>query len=225
MSSNKNLRMDLDLRKKKLEELFREFLILIGEDPDREGLKETPERVARMWIEELVSGYYRDPSEYLRTFSYEDKDNDLERVQKIDDTIIVSGIPIRSLCEHHLLPIIGVASIAYIPGEKILGFSKFARIAELFARRLQIQERLTNQIADFVYEYIKARGVIVVVRGIHLCALHRGVKEPLITVTRAVRGVFKEDDEMRSEVMNIMLREIYTPHDIDIILSAIEKRS
>ena len=194
-------------RLKRLEELVREFLTLIGENPDREGLKETPKRVARMWLDELLYGYRRDPDEYLKTFSNEEENE--EHMQRINDTIIVSGISVRSICEHHLLPIIGQASIAYIPSENLLGFSKFARIVDLFSRRLQIQERLTNQIADFVYENLRARGVIVVIRGFHLCAFHRGVREPLITVTKAVRGVFAEKEDLRKEVMEIMLRELY----------------
>ncbi|MEZ0290484.1 MAG: GTP cyclohydrolase I FolE [Sulfolobales archaeon] len=223
MSGKNALEIDLESRKRRLEELVREFLILIGEDPDREGLRDTPKRVAKMWFDELVYGYYRDPMEYIKTFSYEESDyNDSERIQRVDETIIVSGIPVRSVCEHHLLPIVGVASIAYIPAEKVLGFSKFARITEFFARRLQIQERLTNQLADFIYENLRARGVIVLIRGLHLCALHRGVKEPLVTVTRAIRGVFAEDKDMRNEILNIMLREIYTPKEIDIIVSSIK---
>jgi GTP cyclohydrolase I len=114
------------------------------------------------------------------------------------------------MCEHHLLPIIGQASIAYIPSDRVLGFSKFARIVDVFSRRLQIQERLTNQIADFIYENLRARGVIVLIRGIHLCAFHRGVKEPLITLSRAVRGVFVENDSLRREIMNFMIRELYS---------------
>jgi len=195
-------------RLSRLEELVKEFLLLIGEDPEREGLRETPKRVARMWIEELAYGYDKDPEELLKTFSSEE--NNEENIQKISDAIIISGIPVRSMCEHHLLPILGQASIAYIPSDRILGFSKFARIVDVFSRRLQIQERLTNQIADFIYETLRARGVIVLIRGIHLCALHRGVKEPLITLSRAVRGVFVENDSLRREVMSFMIRELYS---------------
>jgi len=195
-------------RIKRLEELVREFLVLIGEDPEREGLKETPGRVARMWLEELAYGYDKDPEDLLKTFSNED--NNEENIQKISDAIVISGIPVRSMCEHHLLPILGQASIAYIPSDRVLGFSKFARIVDVFSRRLQIQERLTNQIADFIYENLRARGVIVLIRGIHLCALHRGVKEPLITLSRAVRGVFVENDSLRREVMSFMIRELYS---------------
>ncbi len=200
--------MSRSYRIKRLEELVREFLVLIGEDPEREGLKETPGRVARMWLEELAYGYDKDPEDLLKTFSNED--NNEENIQKISDAIVISGIPVRSMCEHHLLPILGQASIAYIPSDRVLGFSKFARIVDVFSRRLQIQERLTNQIADFIYENLRARGVIVLIRGIHLCALHRGVKEPLITLSRAVRGVFVENDSLRREVMSFMIRELYS---------------
>ncbi|MGC9009216.1 MAG: GTP cyclohydrolase I [Sulfolobales archaeon] len=200
--------MSRSYRIKRLEELVREFLVLIGEDPEREGLKETPGRVARMWLEELAYGYDKDPEDLLKTFSNED--NNEENIQKISDAIVISGIPVRSMCEHHLLPIIGQASIAYIPSDRVLGFSKFARIVDVFSRRLQIQERLTNQIADFIYENLRARGVIVLIRGIHLCAFHRGVKEPLITLSRAVRGVFVENDSLRREIMNFMIRELYS---------------
>ncbi len=194
-------------RLNRLEEIVKEFLVLIGENPDREGLRDTPKRVAKMWLEELVYGYYRDPEESLKTFSNEDDYE--EGLQRINEALIVSGIPVRSMCEHHLLPILGKASIAYIPSDKILGFSKFARIVDVFARRLQIQERLTNQVADFIYENLRAKGVIVLIRGIHLCALHRGVKEPLITLSKAVRGVFLENDSLRREVMSFMIRELY----------------
>ena len=200
--------MSRSYRIKRLEELVREFLVLIGEDPEREGLKETPGRVARLWLEDLAYGYDKDPEDLLKTFSNED--NNEENIQKISDAIVISGIPVRSMCEHHLLPILGQASIAYIPSDRVLGFSKFARIVDVFSRRLQIQERLTNQIADFIYENLRARGVIVLIRGIHLCALHRGVKEPLITLSRAVRGVFVENDSLRREVMNFMIRELYS---------------
>lgn len=186
-----------------LTEIIKRFLKIIGEDPEREGLRETPERVARMWLEELARGYSINPHEYVKTFNYEG-DNGEEAFEMWNNIIIVYDIPVRSMCEHHLLPIVGTAAIAYIPGNKVLGFSKFARIVDAFSRRLQVQERLTNQIADFIAEYLEARGVMVVIEAIHLCALHRGVKEPMKMITRAMKGVFEKDPELRREVVEIM---------------------
>ncbi|MEM4970879.1 MAG: GTP cyclohydrolase I FolE [Sulfolobales archaeon] len=188
---------------KELSAIIRRFLELIGEDPEREGLRDTPARVARMWLDELARGYSVSPEEYVKTFNYEG-DNGEESLEIWNNVVIVYDIPVRSMCEHHLLPIIGTASIAYIPGNKVLGFSKFARIVDAFSRRLQVQERLTNQIADFIASYLDAKGVMVIIEALHLCALHRGVKEPLKMVTRAARGVFEKDPELRREVIEII---------------------
>ncbi len=184
-------------------EIIKRFLKIIGEDPGREGLRETPERVARMWLEELARGYLINPHDYVKTFNYEE-DNGEETFEMWNNIVIVYDIPVRSMCEHHLLPIIGTAAIAYIPGNKVLGFSKFARIVDAFSRRLQVQERLTNQIAEFIAEYLEARGVMVVIEAIHLCALHRGVKEPLKMITRAMKGVFEKDPELRREAVEMI---------------------
>lgn len=184
--------------------ILRRFLEIIGEDPGREGLRETPRRVARMWLEELASGYRVSPEDFVKTFNLE-ADNGEEDIYSVwNNIVIVYDIPVRSMCEHHLLPIMGTAAIAYIPGNKILGFSKFARIVDAFSRRLQVQERLTNQIADFMMSYLEAKGAVVVVEAIHLCALHRGIKEPLKMITRAVRGVFEQDQGLRREVIDLM---------------------
>ena len=188
---------------KELTEIIRKLLEIIGEDPEREGLRETPERVARMWLDELARGYLINPDEHVKIFNYE-SDNGEETVEMWNNIVIVYDIPVRSMCEHHLLPIVGTAAIAYIPSNKVLGFSKFARIVDVFSRRLQVQERLTNQIADFISSYLEAKGVMVVIEAMHLCALHRGVREPIKMVTRAVRGAFEEDPDLRREVIEII---------------------
>ncbi len=183
-------------KKKRLEELVREFLELIGENPDRDGLKDTPSRVARMWLEELSSGYREDPSTYVKKFQVN------EGHVSYGDLVIVKDIPVRSICEHHLLPFYGYAHIAYIPREEVLGFSKFARIINVFAKRLQIQERLTQQVADFLMQYLKPKGLLLVIEAVHTCALVRGVEEPMNMVTIAARGVFEENDLMRMEALS-----------------------
>jgi GTP cyclohydrolase I len=190
-----------------LTNLVRRFLEIIGEDPERDGLKDTPARVARMWLDELARGYSISPEEYVRTFNYEG-DNGDDSLEIWNNIVIVYDIPVRSMCEHHLLPIIGTASIAYIPGNKILGFSKFARIVDAFSRRLQVQERLTNQIADFISNYLDTTGVMVIIEALHLCALHRGVREPLKMITRAARGIFEKDPDLRREVIEIISSRI-----------------
>ncbi|MDT7887863.1 MAG: GTP cyclohydrolase I FolE [Desulfurococcales archaeon] len=190
-----------------LTNIVRRFLEIIGEDPERDGLKNTPARVARMWLDELARGYSISPEEYVRTFNYEG-DNGDDSLEIWNNIVIVYDIPVRSMCEHHLLPIIGTASIAYIPGNKILGFSKFARIVDAFSRRLQVQERLTNQIADFISNYLDTTGVMVIIEALHLCALHRGVREPLKMITRAARGIFGKDPDLRREVIEIISSRI-----------------
>jgi GTP cyclohydrolase I len=190
-----------------LTNIVRRFLEIIGEDPERDGLKDTPARVARMWLDELARGYSISPEEYVRTFNYEG-DNGDDSLEIWNNIVIVYDIPVRSMCEHHLLPIIGTASIAYIPGNKILGFSKFARIVDAFSRRLQVQERLTNQIADFISNYLDTTGVMVIIEALHLCALHRGVREPLKMITRAARGIFEKDPDLRREVIEIISSRI-----------------
>ena len=186
-------------RVRRLEELVREFLLLIDEDPNREGLKETPARVAKMWLEELSAGYREDPTMHLKTFTTSDAGVE-------NGVVVVRDIPVRSICEHHLLPFFGYAHIAYVPNGAILGFSKFARIVDAFARRLQVQERLTRQVADFLYEKLKPKGLIVLVDAIHTCALVRGVEEPMYLTTMEVRGIFKEDKSLRGEALALLLQ-------------------
>ena len=170
--------------KKRIEAAVREILAAVGEDPDREGLVETPARVARMY-EEIFSGLEDDPKRHVKLFNEE----------KNEEMVIVRDIPMYSMCEHHLLPFIGRAHIAYIPRDgKVIGLSKLARIVDSFARRPQLQERLTSQIADFLDEQLDPLGVAVVIEAEHLCMTMRGVQKPgTKTVTTIVRGAFAED--------------------------------
>ncbi|MGD0621746.1 MAG: GTP cyclohydrolase I FolE [Thermacetogeniaceae bacterium] len=167
----------------------------IGEDPDREGLKNTPERVARMY-EEIFCGLMYDPKEELNvTFT-----------ENHDEMVLVKDIPLYSTCEHHLLPFYGVAHVAYIPRQgKITGLSKLARVVEGFAKRPQLQERMTSQIADTIMEALNPLGVIVVVEAEHMCITMRGVKKPgSKTLTSAVRGVFKSNEATRAEAFSLI---------------------
>ena len=168
----------------------------IGEDPDREGLKKTPSRVANLY-EEVCAGMWQSPAELFATTFDEDH----------QEMVIVRDIPLYSLCEHHMLPFFGVAHVAYIPGQdgKICGLSKLARVVDLFAKRLQVQERLTSQIADSVVEYLHPVGVIVVIEAEHLCMSMRGIKKPgARTLTSAVRGAFQTDARTRAEAMALI---------------------
>ncbi|WP_456419821.1 GTP cyclohydrolase I FolE [Thermovibrio sp.] len=169
--------------KERIEKAVKEILIAIGEDPDREGLRDTPKRVAKMY-EEVLSGYNDSPENHLVLFT-----------EKYDEMIIVKDIPIYSMCEHHMLPFFGKAHVAYIPGDsKVTGLSKLARIVDVYAKRLQLQERMTEQIADAIMEKLKAKGVMVVVEAQHLCMIMRGVKKPgSYTVTSAVKGVMRKE--------------------------------
>lgn len=185
-----------DERVARIAELVREFLRLIGDDPEREGLRETPERVARMWVNELSSGYGEDPRTYLKTFdgSY----------LQFGDMVVIRDAPVRSTCEHHLLPFFGRAHLAYIPDGQILGFSKFSRVVSSFARRLQLQERLTAEVANFLYSELRPKGLFLVIEATHTCALVRGVEEPLHMVTTAARGVFREMPELVERALKLM---------------------
>lgn len=181
----------------RVKEIVRELLELIGEDPSREGLVDTPERVARMWLHELTSGYGIDPNEVLKYF-HTDKD-----YERHGDLIIVKDIPLRSICEHHLLPFFGYVHIAYVPNDKIVGFSKFARLVDVFSRRLQIQERLTENIADFIYRKLMPKGVMVVMEAYHTCTIVRGVKEPMYMITRSAKGTLS-DELSKIEALTLM---------------------
>ena len=169
--------------RERIERAVREILIAIGEDPDREGLKDTPKRVAKMY-EEVLGGYNDSPDNHLVLFT-----------EKYDEMIIVKDIPIYSMCEHHMLPFFGKAHVAYIPGDsKVTGLSKLARIVDVYAKRLQLQERMTEQIADAIMEKLGAKGVMVVIEAQHLCMIMRGVKKPgSYTVTSSVKGVMRKE--------------------------------
>jgi len=171
----------------------RELLLAVGEDPEREGLQRTPERVAAMYAE-LLSGMREDPGEHLRvTFSAEH-----------DEMVMVRDIPFASLCEHHLIPFIGRAHVAYVPSKSgaITGLSKLARLVEGFGHRLQVQEQLTTQIADALERALEPRGTLVVLEAEHLCMSMRGVRKPgTLTITSAVRGLFRSDVATRAEAM------------------------
>ena len=181
--------------KKKIEKAVRDILEAIGEDPEREGLIETPSRVASFY-EEAFKGLSQDPSEILSKIFTEDH----------DEMVLVKDIPIYSICEHHLLPFLGHAHIAYIPRNgKVVGLSKLARVAEVYAKRPQLQERLTGQIADTIERVLDANGVLVVIEAEHMCMTVRGVKKPgSKTVTSAIRGVFRNKKATRAEAFELI---------------------
>ena len=192
MTADVGQSVDLD----RIEAAVAEILVALGEDPSRDGLQETPARVARMYAE-VCSGLHEDPADYLiRTF-------DLEH----DEMVMVRDIPVYSLCEHHLLPFFGVAHVAYIPqkGGMITGLSKLARLVDGFSRRLQIQERLTSQVAGAIQRTLEPQGTLVVIEAEHLCMSMRGVQKPgAVTVTSAVHGVFRDEVSTRLEAMRFI---------------------
>lgn len=167
-----------------------------GDDPTREGLLDTPKRVARAW-KEYCQGYGEDPAHHLsRTF---------EEVGGYDEIVLLRDIPFQSHCEHHMAPIIGKAHIAYLPKDHVVGISKLARVLHGFARRLQVQERLTAQVADCIWDRLAPRGVAVVIEASHACMTARGVRTPGVTMTTSrMMGVFREDDRSRKEVLALM---------------------
>jgi len=179
---------------KRIEKAVTEILLAVGEDTGREGLKGTPGRVARMYAE-LLGGMHEDPKQHLRSVFTEN----------YDEIVLLRDIPFYSICEHHLMPFIGSAHVAYLPSGSVLGVSKLARIVDCFARRLQAQERLTYQIADFIMNSLKPQGVAVVLEASHSCMTIRGIKKPgSIMVTSALRGIFKRDPRSRNEVLSLM---------------------
>ncbi|QMV41399.1 GTP cyclohydrolase I FolE [Cohnella cholangitidis] len=187
---------DVSNNREKVEFHVREILKLIGEDVEREGLLETPARVTRMY-EEIFAGYAVDPRDVLGvTFD-----------ERHEELVIVKDIVYYSQCEHHMAPFYGKAHIGYIPSGKIAGLSKLARLVEAISRRLQVQERITSQIADILEEVLQPHGVMVVVEGEHLCMCARGVKKPgSKTVTSAVRGQFRQSSALRSEFLELLKR-------------------
>jgi GTP cyclohydrolase I len=180
--------------KPRIERAVREILAAVGEDPDREGLRETPARVARMYAE-LFSGLHEDPREHLRKFF----------VERYDEVVLVRDISFNSMCEHHMLPFMGVAHIGYVPSGRVLGLSKLARLVEVVARRPQVQERMTETIANLLEEELKAKGVAVVLEATHTCMTIRGIRKPgSLCVTSAMKGLFRSNLSSRSEVMNLI---------------------
>lgn len=178
----------------RIERAFREILIAIGEDPDREGLRQTPARVARMYAE-LFAGLHQDPEEHLKTML--DVDH--------HEMVVLRDIPFNSMCEHHFMPFEGKAHIAYIPGGKILGLSKLARIVDLYSRRPQVQERLTSQIADLLAKKVHVKGCAVVLEAVHTCMTCRGVKKSgSVMVTSALRGIMQTNPSTRAEALALL---------------------
>ncbi len=172
----------------------REILLAIGEDPDREGLRETPQRVARMYAE-LFAGLHARPEVHLQKFFTE----------KYDEIVLVKDISFNSMCEHHLLPFMGKAHIAYLPDGRVVGLSKLARVVEDISRRPQVQERMTEQIADLLMSQLQAKGVAVVIEAVHTCMVIRGVRKPeSLCVTSAMRGIFRYNQSTRSEVLALI---------------------
>jgi GTP cyclohydrolase I len=177
-------------------EAVRTLIRWAGDDPDREGLLDTPERVARAW-REYARGYEEDPAVHLkRTF---------EEVGGYDEIVILKDIPFQSHCEHHLAPIIGKAHIAYLPGDRVVGISKLARVLHGYARRLQVQERLTAEIADCICQHLQPKGVAVVIEASHACMSARGVNTPGVMMTTSrMMGIFRTDERSRKEVLALM---------------------
>lgn len=176
-----------------VEQAIKTLLLHIGEDPERNGVKDTPLRVSRA-LREMTQGYQEDPKEILsRVFE-----------ETYDEVVVVKDIPFASLCEHHMLPFVGTADIGYLPDGKVVGLSKLARLVDCFAKRLQIQEKMTRQIADAIKEHLNAKGVAVVVRATHECMACRGVRKPgVIMVTSVMLGVFRDKPEARQEFLNL----------------------
>jgi GTP cyclohydrolase IA len=172
----------------------REILAAVGEDPNREGLLETPARVARMYAE-LFSGLHEDPRVHLRKFFAEE----------YDEVVLVRDISFNSMCEHHMLPFMGQAHIGYVPDGRVIGLSKLARVVEVVARRPQVQERMTETIANLLLEELEAKGVAVVIEATHTCMTIRGVRKPgSLCVTSAMKGIFRSNLSSRSEIMNLI---------------------
>ncbi|MDD5454437.1 MAG: GTP cyclohydrolase I FolE [Candidatus Ratteibacteria bacterium] len=178
----------------KIKKAVRMILEAVGENPNREGLKRTPKRVANMY-REILGGIGKKPALELKIL----------RGQSFDEIVLVKDIPFYSLCEHHMLPFHGKAHVAYMPeGNRIVGISKLPRVVEILSRRLQIQEKLTSQIADVINETIKPKGVMVIVEAEHLCVTMRGIKKSGSTVTSVVRGIFRENEKTRAEALSLI---------------------
>ena len=180
--------------KPRIERAVREILAAVGEDPDREGLNETPARVARMYAE-LFGGLHQEPREHVQKFFTE----------KYDEVVLVRDISFNSMCEHHLLPFMGKAHIGYMPDGRVVGLSKLARVVETVARRPQVQERMTETIADLLLDELQAKGVAVVIEATHTCMTVRGIRKPgSLCVTSAMKGLFRSNLSSRSEIMTLI---------------------
>jgi GTP cyclohydrolase IA len=178
----------------RIETAVREILLAVGEDPDREGLRETPARVSRMYAE-LFRGLHQDPRRHLKKFFSE----------KYDEVVLVRDISFESICEHHLMPFVGKAHVGYLPGGRVVGLSKLARVVEDVARRPQVQERMTEQIAILLVDELEARGVAVVIEAVHTCMTVRGIRKPgSVCVTSAMKGAFRSSPTTRAEIMTLI---------------------
>ena len=181
-----------------IQDAVQTILVGIGEDPQREGLLKTPDRVARM-LDEVTAGYNTDPVKLINGALFE---------VDYSEMVLVKDIEFYSMCEHHILPFFGRAHVAYIPDGKVIGLSKIPRIVEMFARRLQVQERMTAQIANFLQDVLNPKGVAVVVEGAHMCAMMRGVKKSQTNMTtRSMLGVFKDDPQERAEFLSLISKD------------------
>jgi GTP cyclohydrolase I len=186
---------EIKVNQARIEESMREILTNIGEDPNREGLLNTPNRVARMY-DELTAGYHVDPVKLVNGAVFN---------VDYDELVLVKDIDYYSMCEHHMLPFFGKAHVAYIPNRKVIGLSKIPRIVEMYARRLQIQEQMTSQIAQFLQETLNPKGVAVVLEGAHMCAMMRGVKKENTKMTTSkMTGIFKDNPKTRAEFMQLL---------------------
>jgi GTP cyclohydrolase I len=192
-----DLILDEEMDGDTIQQAVRDILIAVGEDPYRQGLRQTPERVARMY-QELLAGYRVDPVALLNDAIFE---------ENYDEMVLVRDIEFYSLCEHHILPFMGRAHVAYIPKGRVIGLSKIPRIVDMFARRLQVQERMTRQIADFLQETLHPMGVAVVLEGLHLCSMMRGVKKHDASMTTsAMLGIFRSNLATRQEFLDNISR-------------------
>jgi len=197
LEDDKNNYQTAEVNIEAVKKIISELLQAIGEDPSREGLKNTPDRVARMYLE-LLAGYRDIPAKVVNGALFE---------VQYDEMVIVRDIEFYSICEHHMLPFIGRAHVAYIPNGKVLGLSKIPRIVDMYARRLQVQERMTRQIADFISDLLKPQGVAVVVEAMHLCAMMRGVKKhDARMTTSAMHGAFRANLATRQEFLDNISR-------------------
>lgn len=180
---------------KKIEKAIHDILIAVGEDPKRKDIKDTPRRVAEMY-EEILAGTALDPEKELEVIFEKEH----------DEVVLLKNIPLYSICEHHLLPFIGKAHVAYIPSNnRVTGLSKIIRVVDIFAKRLQVQERITTDIADIIMKKLKPKGVLVIIEAEHLCMSMRGVKKPgVLTITSAVRGIFRKNEKTRFEAMALI---------------------